>query len=79
MPEFSAANISQTLTNITLHEWFKLHDKHRIQLTKLIGDAVAVGRIKRNAPNHEAQTPGQNRSPCRRYAAVAGPSRPLAT
>jgi len=38
---------SQTLTNTTLRERFKLHDKHRNQITNLIGDAVATGRIKR--------------------------------
>ena len=38
---------SQTLTNTTLRERFKLHDKHRNQITNLIGDAVAAGRIKR--------------------------------
>lgn len=38
---------SQTLTNTTLRERFKLHDKQRNQITNLIGDAVAAGRIKR--------------------------------
>ncbi len=38
---------SATLTNTTLRERFKLHDKHRNQITNLIGDAVAAGRIKR--------------------------------
>ena len=38
---------SQTLTNTTLRERFKLHDKHRNQVTNLIGDAVDAGRIKR--------------------------------
>lgn len=38
---------SGTLTNTTLRERFKLHDKHRNQITNLIGDAVASGRIKR--------------------------------
>jgi predicted HTH transcriptional regulator len=38
---------SQTLTNSTLRERFKLHDKQRNQITNLIGDAVAAGRIKR--------------------------------
>ena len=38
---------SQTLTNTTLRERFKLHDKHRNQITNLIGDAVEAGRIKR--------------------------------
>ena len=28
-------------------ERFKLHDKHRNQITNLIGDAVTGGRIKR--------------------------------
>lgn len=38
---------SSTLTNTTLRERFKLHEKHRNQITNLIGDAVALGRIKR--------------------------------
>lgn len=38
---------SQTLTNSTLRERFKLHEKHRNQITNLIGEAVAAGRIKR--------------------------------
>lgn len=38
---------SNTLTNSTLRERFKLHEKHRNQITNLIGDAVASGRIKR--------------------------------
>lgn len=38
---------SQTLTNTTLRERFKLHDKQRNQITNLIGDAVAAGRIRR--------------------------------
>lgn len=38
---------SQTLTNTTLRERFKLHDKNRNQVTNLISDAVAAGRIKR--------------------------------
>lgn len=38
---------SQTLTNTTLRERFKLHDKHRNQVTNLISDAVDAGRIKR--------------------------------
>lgn len=38
---------SQTLTNTTLRERFKLHEKHRNQVTNLIGDAVAAGRVKR--------------------------------
>ena len=38
---------SQPLTNTTLRERFKLHDKQRNQITNLIGDAVAAGRIKR--------------------------------
>lgn len=38
---------SQTLTNSTLRERFKLHEKQRNQITNLIGDAVAAGRIKR--------------------------------
>lgn len=38
---------SQTLTNTTLRQRFKLHDKFRNQITNLIGEAVASGRIKR--------------------------------
>lgn len=38
---------SSTLTNTTLRVRFKLHEKHRNQITNLIGDAVASGRIKR--------------------------------
>ena len=38
---------SSTLTNTTVRERFKLHEKHRNQITNLIGDAVALGRIKR--------------------------------
>lgn len=38
---------SQTLTNTTLRERFKLHEKQRNQITNLIGDAAAAGRIKR--------------------------------
>lgn len=38
---------SQTLTNTSLRKRFKLHDKQRNQITNLIGDAVAAGRIKR--------------------------------
>ena len=38
---------SQTLTNTTLRQRFKLHEKHRNQITTLIGIAVEAGRIKR--------------------------------
>ena len=38
---------SQTLTNTTLRERFKLHDKQRNAITNLIGEAVAAGRIRR--------------------------------
>lgn len=38
---------SKTLTNTTLRERFKLHEKQRNQVTNLIGDAVGAGRIKR--------------------------------
>jgi len=38
---------SQSLTNTTLRDRFKLHDKHRNQITNLISDAVDAGRIKR--------------------------------
>jgi predicted HTH transcriptional regulator len=38
---------SQTLTNTTLRNRFKLHEKHRNQITNLIGEAVERGRIKR--------------------------------
>ena len=42
---------SSTLTNTTLRERFKLHEKHRNQVTNLIGDAVASDRIKRKDAN----------------------------
>ena len=38
---------SGTLTNSTVRERFKLHEKHRNQITNLIADAVAAGRLKR--------------------------------
>ncbi len=38
---------SQTLTNTSLRQRFKLHDKQRNQVTNLIADAVDAGRIKR--------------------------------
>ena len=38
---------SQTLTNTTLRERFKLHDKQRNAIANLIGEAVAAGRIRR--------------------------------
>ncbi len=38
---------SGALTNTTLRTRFKLHEKHRNQVTNLIADAVADGRIKR--------------------------------
>lgn len=38
---------SQTLTNTSLRQRFKLHDKQRNQITNLIADAVEAGRIKR--------------------------------
>lgn len=38
---------SQTLTNTTLRQRFKLHEKQRNSITNLIGDAVNAGRIKR--------------------------------
>jgi ATP-dependent DNA helicase RecG len=38
---------SQTLTNTTLRERFKLHEKQRNSITNLISDAVEAGRIKR--------------------------------
>lgn len=38
---------SQTLTNTTLRERFKVSEKQRNQITNLIADAVAAGRIKR--------------------------------
>jgi predicted HTH transcriptional regulator len=42
---------SQVLTNTTLRERFKLHDKQRNQITNLIAEAVAAGRIKRKDTN----------------------------
>ncbi|OQX00651.1 MAG: hypothetical protein BWK73_47985 [Thiothrix lacustris] len=38
---------SKTLTNTSLRERLKLHDKQRNQVTNLIGEAVVAGRIKR--------------------------------
>jgi ATP-dependent DNA helicase RecG len=38
---------SNTLTNTSLRNRFKLHEKQRNQITNLIGDAVVAGRIKR--------------------------------
>lgn len=38
---------SQTLTNTTLRERLKVSEKQRNQITNLIADAVAAGRIKR--------------------------------
>jgi len=38
---------SQTLTNTSLRERFKVSDKQRNQITNLISDAVEAGRIKR--------------------------------
>lgn len=42
---------SQTLTNTTLRERFKLHDKQRNSITNLIGEAVSAGRIRRKDAN----------------------------
>lgn len=41
---------SQTLTNTTLRERFKLHDKQRTIVSNLIAEAIAAGRIKRKDP-----------------------------
>ena len=38
---------STTLTNTTLRQRFKLHEKHRNQITNLIAEAVSANRIKR--------------------------------
>jgi ATP-dependent DNA helicase RecG len=38
---------SQTLTNTTLRERFKLNEKSRNQITNLIGEAMGAGRIRR--------------------------------
>ena len=38
---------SAALTNTTLRERFKLHEKHRNQISNLISDVVEAGRIKR--------------------------------
>jgi predicted HTH transcriptional regulator len=38
---------SSALTNASLRARLKLHDRHRNQITNLIADAVAAGRIKR--------------------------------
>lgn len=40
---------SQTLTNTTLRERFKLHEKQRNAVTNLIAEAVTKGRIKRKS------------------------------
>ncbi len=37
----------QTLTNTTLRQRFKIHEKQRNQITNLIADTVSAGRIKR--------------------------------
>lgn len=42
---------SQTLTNTTLRERFKLHEKQRNSITNLISDGVEAGRIKRKDAN----------------------------
>lgn len=42
---------SQTLTNTTLRERFKLHDKQRTIISNLIAEAIAHGRIKRKDPD----------------------------
>jgi ATP-dependent DNA helicase RecG len=42
---------SQTSTNTTLRERFKLHDKQRNTITNLIAEAVEAGRIKRKDGN----------------------------
>lgn len=42
---------SQTLTNTTLRERFKLHDKQRTIISNLIAEAIARGRIKRKDPD----------------------------
>lgn len=42
---------SQALTNTTLRERFKVSEKQRNQITNLIADAVASGRIKRKDTN----------------------------
>ncbi len=42
---------SQALTNTTLRERFKISEKQRNQITNLIADAVASGRIKRKDTN----------------------------
>lgn len=41
---------NQTLTNTTLRERFKLHEKQRNTVTNLMADAVSAGRIKRKDP-----------------------------
>lgn len=38
---------SKALTNTTLRQRFKLHEKHRNQITNLIAEAVSANRIKR--------------------------------
>ncbi len=41
---------SKSLTNTTLRQRFKLHEKQRTQITNLILEAVKTGRIKRKTP-----------------------------
>lgn len=45
---------SQTLTNTTLRERFKVSEKQRNQITNLIADAVTAGRIKRKDKRYRA-------------------------
>ncbi len=42
---------SSAMTNRTLRERLKMHDKQRNQVTNLIADAVTAGRIKRSDPD----------------------------
>lgn len=41
---------NQTMTNTTLRERFKLNEKQRNQVTNVIAEAVAAGRIRRKDP-----------------------------
>ncbi len=42
---------SSALTNTSLRERLKMHEKQRTQVSNLISEAVAAGRIKRKDPN----------------------------
>lgn len=47
---------NQSMTNTTLRERFKLHDKARTQISNLIRDAIDAGRIKRRDDSKSTST-----------------------